>query len=127
MRLLLALQSATDIGQIGFSSTFLIFWCGIAILSIAGMWKVFEKAGEPGWAAIVPIYNVWVLLRIARQPWWMIFLFIIPLINIIMFLIVGLAVAKNFGRGAGFGLGLTFLGFIFYPILGFGDARYQAS
>jgi hypothetical protein len=127
MRFLLALQAVPDAAQVGFSSTFLIFWCAVAILAIAGMWKVFEKAGEPGWAAIVPIYNAWVLLRIARQPWWMMLLFLIPLINIIVILLVGISVAKNFGRGAAFGLGLTFLGFIFYPILGFGDARYQAS
>jgi hypothetical protein len=86
---------------------------------------VFTKAGKPGWAAIVPIYNLVVLLEIAGKPLWWIVLFLIPLVNIIMCIIVSIAVAKNFGKSAGFGVGLGLLGFIFYPILGFGDAQYQ--
>ncbi|HYG80737.1 MAG TPA: DUF5684 domain-containing protein [Pyrinomonadaceae bacterium] len=96
----------------------------LTILVIAGIWKVFTKAGEPGWASIVPIYNVIVLLRIADKPWWWIFLLLIPLVNIVISILVSIEVANNFGKGAGFGLGLAFLGFIFYPILGFGSARY---
>ncbi len=66
-----------------------------------------------------------VLLRVGGKPWWWIFLFIIPLVNFIMAFVVAIAVAKNFGHGAGFGVGLVLLSFIFYPILGFGSSRYQ--
>ena len=67
------------------------------------------------------------LLEIAGKPLWWIILFLIPLVNIVMAVIVGLAVAKNFGRSEAFGVGLGLLGFIFYPILGFGDAQYQLA
>lgn len=92
---------------------------------IAGVWKTFTKAGKPGWGAIVPIYNVVLMLEIAGKPIWWIILFFIPLVNMIVAIIVAIDIAKNFGKGAGFGLGLAFLGFIFYPILGFGDATYK--
>jgi hypothetical protein len=96
----------------------------LIVLAIAGLWATFAKAGKPGWAAIIPIYNALVLLQVAGRPWWWILLFLIPLVNLIIAIIVSIDVAKNFGKGALFGLGLAFLGFIFYPILGFGDAQY---
>lgn len=99
----------------------------ILVAIIAGFWKVFVKAGKPGWAAIVPIYNLVVLLEIAGKPLWWIILFFIPLVNIVMAVIVGIAVAKAFGKSDGFGIGLGLLGFIFYPILGFGNAQYQGA
>lgn len=94
------------------------------VVCIVALWKVFTKAGHPGWAAIVPIYNAYILLKIAGRPGWWLILLIIPLVNIIIGILVSIDVAKNFGKGAGFGLGLAFLGFIFYPILAFGDATY---
>jgi len=97
----------------------------IVIGVIAGMWKVFTKAGKPGWACIVPIYNLIVLLEIAGRPIWWIVLMLIPFVNFVVFILIGIDVAKAFGKGTGFGLGLAFLGFIFYPILGFGDATYS--
>jgi hypothetical protein len=99
----------------------------ILVLAIAGLWTTFAKAGKPGWAAIIPIYNVIVLLEIAGRPIWWVLLFFIPCVNFIIAVLVSLDVAKNFGKGAGFGVGLAFLPFIFYPILGFSDARYQPS
>ena len=99
----------------------------IVVLIIAGFWKVFTKAGQPGWAAIVPIYNLYILLKIAGKPGWWILLFFIPLVNLIIAILVAIEVAKAFGKGTGFGLGLAFLGFIFYPILGFGDATYRGA
>jgi hypothetical protein len=104
-----------------------IFWiCFLAFLvfMIASMWKVFTKAGKPGWACIIPIYNVVVLLDIVGKPLWWIILYIIPFVGFIIALIVTWNVAKVFGKGGGFALGLIFLPFIFFPILGFGDARY---
>lgn len=97
----------------------------IAVLVIAGIWKTFVKAGKPGWAAIVPIYNVVVMLEIAGKPLWWILLCLIPFVNIVIFIIVSIAIAERFGKGAGFGVGLALLGVIFYPILGFGDSVYQ--
>ena len=104
---------------------FLIVMLAIVVLVIAAFWTVFTKAGQPGWACIVPIYNIIVLLQIARKPLWWIILMLIPLVNIVIGILVVIEIAKNFGKSAGFGIGLLFLPFIFYPILAWGDARYQ--
>lgn len=104
---------------------FLVIWLAILVLIIAGFWKVFEKAGQPGWAAIVPIYNVYVLCKIAGRPGWWLILFFVPIVSFVIAIIVSVDVAKAFGKGVGFALGLIFLGFIFYPVLGFGSAQYQ--
>lgn len=92
---------------------------------IAAIWKVFTKAGKPGWAAIIPIYNLVVLLQIVGKPIWWIILMLIPIVNIIIQIIVTHQLSKSFGKDVGFTLGLIFLGFIFFPILGFGDAKYM--
>ena len=99
----------------------------VGVLMIAAMWKVFSKAGQPGWAAIIPIYNIYVMCKIAGRPGWWLLLFLIPLVNFIIIIIICIDIAKNFGKGAGFGLGLAFLGIIFWPILGFGSAQYQGG
>jgi hypothetical protein len=96
-----------------------------ALVVIAGMWKAFEKAGEPGWGAIIPIYNLYLMLKIGGKPWWWLLLMIFPLINLVVAILMGIGIARNFGRGVLFGLGLTFLGFICWPILGFGDDQYE--
>ncbi len=103
-----------------------LIFLAVIVFFIAAMWKVFSKAGHPGWAALVPIYNVVVMLQIAGRPVWWLLLFFIPVVNIIVSLVVAVDIAKNFGKGTGFGLGLWLFGFIFYPILGFGDAEYCA-
>jgi hypothetical protein len=89
------------------------------------MWKTFEKAGKPGWASIIPIYNGIVMLQIAGRPVWWFFLYLIPLVNIIIAFIVMIDFAESFGKGVGFALGLIFLPIIFFPILAWGDAQYQ--
>jgi hypothetical protein len=99
----------------------------VVVFVIAGIWKVFTKAGHPGWACLVPIYNVIVLLQIAGRPVWWFLLMFVPLVNIIVTFVVVMDIAKAFGKGAGFGLGLFFLGPIFYPILGFSDAQYEGA
>jgi len=101
-----------------------IVYLAIIVLMIAAMWKVFEKAGEPGWAAIIPIYNLIVLLKIAGKPAWWFLLFLIPFVNFIIAFVVSIAVAERFGKGVGFGIGLTLLPFIFYPLLAWGDSSY---
>jgi hypothetical protein len=108
------------IGLIGF-----VIFVGIGVIILAGVWKTFTKAGKPGWGAIIPIYNIILLLQIAGRPVWWIILLIIPVVNFVVAIIMGIDIAKNFGKGTGFGVGLALLGFIFYPIIGFGDARYQ--
>ena len=103
-----------------------LVWLAIIVLLIASFWKVFTKAGQPGWACIIPIYNIWILLKIAGKPGWWIVLFFIPLVNFVVMFMIAIAIARNFGKGVGFGIGLVFLSFIFYPILAFTDATYTA-
>jgi hypothetical protein len=103
--------------------TFLIE-IALAIVVIAGCWKVFTKAGQPGWAAIIPIYNLIVLLQITGKPLWWIILFFIPCVNIVMIILVDVALARAFGKDVVYAIGLFLLPFIFFPILGFGDAKY---
>ncbi len=104
---------------------FWIIWCVVVLFYIASMWKVFEKAGKPGWASIVPIYNAIVLLQIAGKPGWWVLLYFIPVVNIVIAIIAMVGLARNFGKGTGFAVGLILLGFIFLPILAWGDAQYQ--
>jgi uncharacterized membrane protein YhaH (DUF805 family) len=107
-----------------------IFWiCEIVfiVLMIAAMWKVFSKAGQPGWAALIPIFNVYIMCKVAGRPGWWLLLFLIPLVNIIIGIIVTVDIAKRFGKGVGFAIGMIFLPFIFWPILGFGSAQYQGG
>jgi hypothetical protein len=114
-------QASNDAGGM----VFMVIVLALLVLVIAGFWKVFTKAGQPGWAAIVPIFNLYILLKIAGRPWWWLILFVIPIVSIIVTIIVSIDVAKSFGKGVVFGIGLALLAFIFYPILGFGDAEYQ--
>jgi hypothetical protein len=110
-------------GAIGI--VFLLLYIAICVVVIAGVWKVFTKAGEPGWASLVPIYNIIVLLKIVDKPiWWFLLLFI-PLVGLIISIIVSVELAKKFGKGTGYGIGIALLGFIFLPMLGFSDAEYQ--
>jgi len=104
-----------------------IFAIAVCIVMIAAMWKVFTKAGKPGWAAIIPIYNVIVLLNIAGKPAWWFILFFIPIVNFVMLILTYVALAEKFGKGGGFAVGLVFLGIIFFPILGFGGAQYRGA
>jgi hypothetical protein len=104
---------------------FWIFWLAFTILMIAACWKIFTKAGQPGWASIIPIYNLYIWCKIVGRPGWWILLMLIPVVNFIIAIILCIDLAKSFGKGVGFGIGLLFLGIIFFPILGFGSAQYQ--
>ena len=105
------------------AAIFMLLYLAVIILLFASLWKTYAKAGQPGWACIVPIYNLIVLLQIADKPIWWIVLYLIPIVNIIILILVNIAIAKKFGKGTGFGIGLAFLSIIFYPILAFGDAQ----
>ena len=104
----------------------IIIYLAVLILQLVATWKVFVKAGQPGWASIIPFYNIYVLMLVAGKPGWWLILTFIPLVNIVIWIIASIAVAENFGKGAGFGIGLVFLSFIFFPILAFTDAQYKA-
>ena len=96
----------------------------ITIAVIAGLWRVFTKAGEQGWKVLIPIYNAYIILQIVGRPGWWLVLYLIPLVNVIVVIVVNNDLSKSFGKGTGFTIGLLFLPFIFAPILGFGDAQY---
>ena len=107
-----------------FSPGLIIIWFAIAIFIIAAMWKVFEKAGQPGWAAIIPIYNTYIMTKIAGKPGWWVLMLLIPFINLIFAIWLYNMISKSFGKDEGFTVGLVLLGIIFWPILGFGSAKY---
>jgi hypothetical protein len=96
------------------------------VLMVSAIWKVFTKAGQPGWAAIVPIYNMVILCKIAGRPLWWMLLFFIPIVSLVPAVVINLDLAKRFGMSSGFGVGLILLPFVFLPILGFGSAEYHA-
>jgi len=106
---------------------FVLIELAIIVLLVASIWRVFTKAGRPGWACLVPIYNTYVFLKIAGKPGWWLLLMFIPLVNIIVWILALIALANRFGKGGGYVLGLIFLPFIFYPMLAFGDAQYQGD
>ena len=90
------------------------------------MWKIFEKAGEKGWKAIIPIYNLVVLLQIVGKPdWWIVFMLLVPIANIVFMIWTYNMLSKSFGKDEGFTVGLILLGIVFFPVLAFGDAEYQ--
>lgn len=102
-----------------------IVWFVLAVVALVGLWKMFQKAGKPGWAAIVPIYNVIVLLQIVGRPvWWLVLLFI-PFVNLVVGIILSIDLAKAYGKGVGWGILAIFLPFVVYPYFGFSnDVKY---
>jgi len=111
-----------------FSPLTIGIWGFYSIFQIIGLWLIFQKAGKPSWAAIIPFYSLIVLLEVVGKPWWWLLLIFIPCANFILIIIgwvmINNLLSKSFGQGVGFTLGLMFLGFIFYPILGFGSYTY---
>jgi hypothetical protein len=105
----------------------IIFAIVTTVIEIIGAWLMFEKAGEPGWAAIIPIYNYLIAIKIAGRPWWFLLLMLIPLVNLLVYFIILDGLSKSFGKGTGFTIGLFFFRWIFIPILGFGKAVYSGD
>jgi hypothetical protein len=103
---------------------YLVFVFGLVALMIAARWKIYTKAGKPGWACLIPIYSFIVFCEIAGKPWWTIFMLLIPIYGIVVAIQVIHGVSKSFGKDGGFTAGLIFLPIIFYPILAFGKATY---
>jgi purine-cytosine permease-like protein len=106
-----------------FGAGMLIVWLVVMVVMVASLWKIFTKAGEPGWAAIVPIYNILVLLKITGKPTWWIVLYIVcaPIAAIL----VTLALAEKFGKSVGYAIGMIVLPIVFLPMLAFGSAEYK--
>lgn len=102
-----------------------VFQLVLAVAQLAGMWAVFSKAGHGGWKALVPVYNLYVMLQIGDNAWWWLLVLFVPIVQLYALYKIQAGVARAFGRGIGFALGLVFLGFVFYPLLGFGDAQYR--
>lgn len=118
------LMSASSIGLMLVAMLGYMFFIYTIPLAIYGIWRVFTKAGKPGWASIVPIYNAVVQCEIAQRPaWWVIMLFI-PFVNIVFVVMLSNGISKAFGKEEGFTVGLVLLPFVFYPMLGFGPDRW---
>ena len=120
-------QETVDQAQKAPGPIFWTFEIAFIVLMVAALWKIFSKAGQPGWAAIIPIFNTYILCKVAGRPGWWFILLLIPFVNFIIYIILCLDLAKRFGKGGGFGIGLLLLPFIFFPILGFGSAQYQGA
>jgi len=102
-----------------------LVYLAVLLLMVVGMWKMFVKAGQPGWAILIPIYNTIVLIQVAGKPIWWFLLMLIPIANLVVYILLSIEIAKKFGKGGGFAVGLMLLPYVFYPILGFGSAEYQ--
>ena len=128
MLLALALQESSggDGGGL-FMGIFGLVYLAVIVLLITSMWVIFTKAGQPGWAALVPIYNLVILLQIVGRPVWWVVLLLIPFVGFIVGILVVLDLAKSFGKSVGFGIGFLLLPFVFAPMLAFGDATYRGT
>ena len=107
-----------------YNPVFIICWLAIIIFIIAAQWKVFVKAGQPGWACIIPIYNIYIMTKIAGKPGIWTLWCLIPIVNIVFVIWLYNMISKSFGHDEGFTVGLLLLGIIFWPILGFGNSKY---
>lgn len=107
------------------SPIFWIIYLVLIVIVVASLWVLFTKAGKPGWAAIIPIYNIIVLLEIVGRPIWWIILFLIPIVNFIVAIMVYIDLAKSFGKDTLWGCLILLLPFIFLPLLAFGDSQYE--
>ena len=127
---------------IGAGTGVMIFYVIVLVLMIVSMWIIFSKAGKPGWAAIIPVYNIIVFVQVAQKGWGWILVFLLswilmfipilgwiayPILMLVAIIIVDNGISKSFGQGAGFTVGLVLLPMIFFPILAFGNASYTAK
>jgi uncharacterized protein DUF5684 len=107
---------------------FMIVTLALTVLFFVGFWKVFTKAGQPGWAALIPFYNAYILTKIAGRPGWWVLMLMIPFVNLAFGILLAIDIAKAFGQGAAFGVVLLFLlSGIGYLVLGFGEYRYVGA
>lgn len=109
---------------VGVAMVYLVIVLVVAVISLVGMWKVFTKAGKPGWGAIIPFYNTYCLFDMSMGTGWLFLLCFVPCVNVVMLVIMWIKLAQAFGKGVGFGIGMLLVPFVFLLILGFGDAQY---
>jgi hypothetical protein len=112
-------SGAAGIGIVG-----TIIYLAIVVLLIVSLWKLYAKAGKPGWAAIIPIYNIIVLLEIVKRPIWWIILLFIPIVNFIALIIIYVDFVKAYGKPAWHIILVLLFSFIYFPYLAFSDAKY---
>lgn len=120
------MEDASGAVAAGGLGIFAVVYVAIIALMIASVWKIFTKAGQPGWASLVPIYNIVVMFKIAGKPLWWLVLLLIPFANFVVLILVCVAIAKAFGKSTGFAVGMILLGIVFFPLLAFSDAKYTA-
>jgi len=118
------MQATTTSSSSGMGAMGLVFFVVFYFIGVLPLWLVFNKAGQPGWHALIPIFNIYVLLKVVGRPGWWLILFLIPFVNIIIWIIVAYDLARSFGHGAGFTIGLVLLSWIFLLILGVNSSRY---
>ena len=118
------LDSSSGTGSLG--GLFLMYGI-LSLVMIVSQWKIFTKAGKPGWASIVPVYNMIVMIQIADLSLVYLLLLFIPIANIYALFKIYIGIAHKFGKSTGFGVGLIFLTIIFMPMLAFGDAVYEGN
>lgn len=108
----------------GVMMVYLVVVLVVAVISLVGLWKIFVKAGKPGWGAIIPIYNMYCLFEMSFGTGWLFLLCFVPCVNAVIMIIMWIKLAQAFGKGAGYGIGILFLPVVFLPMLGFGDAQF---
>ena len=118
---------STDAGAAAlFAGVWLFIWLAVLVVAIVAMWKIFTKAGEAGWKTIIPIYNIYIMLKIVGRPGWWLLLYLVPLVNIVVSLVVAIDLAKSFGRSEVFGVVAVWLfSLVGYLMLGFGSDEYK--
>ena len=121
--------TTSDSSGSGLGIALIVIYAVIGIVALIGLWKTIDKTGQPGawallWLICFPIGTIPFLKATGRPTWWVV-LFFIPIVNIVMWVILCIDIAKSFGKGAGYGIGLWLLPFIFFIMLGFGKDQYR--
>ena len=113
------MENGGGIGVVG-----MLIYLALAVLMVVSYWKIYAKAGKPGWAAIIPIYNIIVLLEIVKRPIWWIVLLFIPIVNFVICIMLIIDLVKAFGKPGSHAIVAIFFGIIYFPYLAFSDATY---
>ena len=118
------MDTETAVAAGGISGIMMVVIIALSVFMLVSMWKIFTKAEQPGWGVLVPIYNCYLMLKIAGKPGWWLLLMFVPIANLVVAILMYVGIANNFGKGAGYAIGMIFLPIIFYPMLAFGSATY---
>ena len=117
-------QQVVSAAETGGAIAYIIVAIAIYVLLIVAQWKIFAKAGEAGWKSLIPLYNLYIMVKIVDGNGWKFLLLLIPIVGFIYDIMLSIKMAKAFGKSSGFAVGLIFLPNIFFLILGFGSAEY---